>query len=165
MRLLRLLLLGTVLAVSAGVARGEDPNDPLRRCAAIDDDAERLACFDSVAAAALARDAGTPAGLKRYGTRREGDGAGRRVPYTVDAPATVHIIGYIRLGGRGRHRYLDSDGRAWPIGQDEIPEHAEFPFDAEVIPDPESLGAYRLRRMGGFERDDRGRKGSNPPPE
>ena len=165
MRAVRLLLLAAALPVAAEAAGGEQAEDTLRRCAVIEDDGERLACFDTLAASAVARDAGTPAGLKRYGTRRDVDDAGRRVPYTVYTPATVHIIGYIRLGDRGRHRYLDSDGRAWPIGPDEIPENTDFPFDAEVIPDPESLGAYRLRRMDGLDRDDRGRDGSNPPPE
>ena len=105
-----------------------------------------------MAAAALARDAEATEGLKRYGTRREGEDAGRRVPHTVYTPTRVHIVGYVRLGARGRHSYVDSDGHAWPVGLDDRPETAEFPFDAEVIPVPESPDFYRVRRIDGAAR-------------
>jgi hypothetical protein len=143
------LAAGTLL-LSAGIASAETwSTADLRRCVALDDDAERLACFDRLAAGKLAEAAAGEEGTRRYSTLMEG-----RDERHYDRGARfreIRIVAFVHEHRRGRdwRRYVSDDGRYWRLRDDQPDGERELPFGAEVVPDPDAEGGYLLRPEGG----------------
>ena len=120
----------------------------LRGCVALDDDAERLACFDRLAAEKLTEAAAGEEGTRRYSTVMEGRGE-----RSYDRHARfrdIRVVAFVHEHRRGRdwRRYISEDGRYWRLREDQPDGERELPFEAEVIPDPEAEGGYLLRPEG-----------------
>lgn len=139
-----------VLLLSAGIASAETwSTADLRRCVALEDDAERLACFDRLAAEKLAEAAAGEEGTRRYSTLMEG----REQRYD-DRRARfrdIRIVAFVHEHRRGRdwRRYVSDDGRYWRLRDDQPDGERELPFGAEVVPDPDAEGGYLLRPESG----------------
>ncbi|HZX24703.1 MAG TPA: hypothetical protein VFF18_14300 [Woeseiaceae bacterium] len=127
----------------------------LRRCVALEDDAERLACFDRLAAEKLSEAAAGEEGSRRYSTRMQGRGDrsdGRSDDYHARF-RDIRIVAFVHEHRRGRdwRRYVSDDGRYWRLRDDQPDGERELPFEAEVIPDPTAEGGYLLRPEGDGE--------------
>jgi len=144
------LLAGAVLLLCAVIVSAQTwSSAELRRCVALDDDADRLACFDSLAAEKLAAAAAAEEGDRRYSTIMEGRGErqyDRRARFR-----DIRIVAFVREHHRGRdwRRYVSDDGRYWRLPEGQPDGERELPFEAEVIPDPEAEGGYLLRPSDG----------------
>jgi hypothetical protein len=123
----------------------------LRRCVALEDDAERLACFDRLAAEKLSEAAAGEDGSRRYSTVMQGRGE-RPDDYQARF-RDIRIVAFVHEHRRGRdwRRYVSDDGRYWRLRDDQPDGERELPFEAEVIPDPEAEGGYLLRPAGDGE--------------
>jgi hypothetical protein len=142
-----------LLVCAVGVAAQTWSAAELRRCVALEDDAERLACFDRLAAQKLTEAAAGEEGTRRYSTLMEGRG---ERPY--DKPYDRHarfrdirIVAFVHEHRRGSdwRRYVSDDGRYWRLREGQPDGERELPFEAEVIPDPDAEGGYLLRPEGG----------------
>ncbi|WP_405220702.1 hypothetical protein [Lentisalinibacter sediminis] len=125
----------------------------LRQCVALEDDGERLACFDRLAAEKLSAAASGEEGSRRYSTLMEGRGdrsGDRRSDAYRARFRDIRIVAFVHEHRRGRdwRRYVSDDGRYWRLRDDQPDGERELPFAAEVIPDPEAEGGYLLRPEG-----------------
>ncbi len=147
---------GAVLFLCAAGAGGQSWSAAeLRRCVALEDDAERLACFDRLAAEKLAEAVAGEEGTRRYSTLMEGRGE-RPYERSFDRRARfrdIRVVAFVHEHRRGRdwRRYVSDDGRYWRLREGQPEGERELPFEAEVIPDPEAEGGYLLRPEGGGE--------------
>lgn len=141
-----LFLLCPAIALSQAWSTAE-----LRQCVALEDDGERLACFDRLAAEKLSEAAVGEEGSRRYSTLMQGRG---NRPDGYDARfRDIRIVAFVHEHRRGRdwRRYVSDDGRYWRLRDDQPDGERELPFEAEVIPDPEAEGGYVLRPQGDGE--------------
>ncbi|HKL63772.1 MAG TPA: hypothetical protein VJ883_10425 [Woeseiaceae bacterium] len=125
----------------------------LRRCVALEDDAERLACFDRLAAQKLSEEAAGEESTRRYSTLMEGRGE-RPHDRRYERRARfrdIRVVAFVHEHRRGRdwRRYVSDDGRYWRLREGQSDGERELPFEAEVIPDPEAEGGYLLRPESG----------------
>lgn len=147
-----LALAAGALLLRAGIVSAETwSSADLRRCVALEDDAERLACFDRLAAEKLAEAAAGEEGTRRYSTLMEGRDVrhhDRRARFR-----DIRIVAFVHEHRRGRdwRRYVSDDGRYWRLRDDQPDGERELPFGAEVVPDPDAEGGYLLRPEGGGE--------------
>lgn len=143
-----------VLALFAAIA-GESPamaetwsTADIRRCVGIEDDTQRLACFDRLAAERLA--AAAEPGTRRYSTVIEGRGEPRGERTRLH---DIRIVAFVREHRRGRdwRRYVSDDGRYWRLPEGVPAPELDLPFEADVVPDPEQEGAFLLDPGTGAE--------------
>lgn len=145
------VLAGAVLLLAAAAAGAETwSTAELRRCVALEDDDERLACFDRLAAERLAEPDRAETGSRSYSTVMEGERQRHRDEIRL---RDIRIVAFVREHRRGRNwrRYVSDDGRYWRLREDQRDAERELPFEAEVIPDPADGGGYLLRPQGGGE--------------
>ncbi|WP_405233373.1 hypothetical protein [Lentisalinibacter salinarum] len=143
-----------LLCAAAAPAQSWSTAD-LRRCVAVEDDTERLACFDRLAAEKLSEAAAGEEGARRYSTLMQGRGH-RHDNRPDDYHARfrdIRIVAFVHEHRRGRdwRRYVSDDGRYWRLRDDQPDGERDLPFEAEVIPDPEAEGGYLLRPQGDGE--------------
>lgn len=144
------VLAGVALLLSTGAVSAQTSSTAeLRRCVALEDDAERLACFDRLAAGKLAEEAAGEEGTRRYSTLMEG--RDQRYDEHRARFRDIRIVAFVHEHRRGRdwRRYVSDDGRYWRLRDDQADGERELPFGAEVVPDPEAEGGYLLRPEGG----------------
>jgi len=151
-RIVPALLAASLFPGPASVSAQTWSSAELRRCVALEDDGERLACFDRLAAEKLSDAAAGEEDARRYSTLMEGRGD-RYDDRTGDYRARfrdIRIVAFVHEHRRGRdwRRYVSDDGRYWRLRDDQPDGERELPFEAEVIPDPEVGGGYVLRPAG-----------------
>lgn len=111
----RVTALGGLLL--AGAAAAEE--SPLARCAAMDDAAARLACYDTLAGRAPAAPAAVP------------DSFGKRIDEQASS-FEARIPGPLRTWKRGTVFKLDN-GQAWQVIEDNERYYSEIPENPEVV--------------------------------
>ncbi len=152
----RLALAGAILCLVSALAGAQTwTTVELRRCVALEEDDERLACFDRLAMEKLSEAAAGEEGTRRYSTVIEGRGE-RYGDWPEDYRARfrdIRIVAFVHEHRRGRdwRRYVSDDGRYWRLRDEQPNGERELPFEAEVIPDPQAEGGYLLRPEAGGE--------------
>lgn len=152
----RVALASALLSLCPAIAPAQTwSTAELRRCVALEDDGERLSCFDRLAAEKLSAAAAGEEGARRYSTVMEGrsERPDTRLGDYQARFRDIRIVAFVHEHRRGRdwRRYVSDDGRYWRLRDEQPDGERELPFDAEVIPDPEAEGGYVLRPEGGGE--------------
>jgi hypothetical protein len=125
-----LALAGALLAGAAGAADGE----ALARCAALDDDTARLACYDALA--------GRPAAGAAASRAQSDFGLVKPQP-VEDTRLEARIVGPFREWQAGKRFSLDN-GQTWQVIGDSSGYYPGVPDDAEVVITRNLLGGYRM---------------------
>jgi hypothetical protein len=138
------------LLPAAGWAAPADLPSMLERCAAIDSDAQRLACYDGLSGSLSSTGAGqTP---PHSDGSVGGDGFGLRKPLPpptredAKAQAITSSIEEIRRRPRGEHIFVLTNGQVWTeleVGRSRYREGMEVTIERTL------LGAYMLSTPGG----------------